>query len=326
MLEPSSAAIIHWDNDGITTSQKIEYSLDAGATWTTVTSTLSATSNNYTWAVPNTFTSKALIKISSGSISDVSDTEFTIIGVPATLTATDDPCGVDLAWTSVTNATGYDVMLLDTINGVWNVVGNNVVGTNYVIGGLTVGRRYWFTVRARNNSQSIVGERAVAINKINNNTGITPTITVAGNVLSTQTATTYQWMLNGVIISGATSQNYTVTQGGNYSVLVTNSSGCNAVSLPVLMSFIGVDDYDKTILYTIYPNPNNGYFNIDLEGLQENSILVITNAIGEQIKNYQIKSAVFHQTIDLTKHAAGVYFVTLKNSSLIETKKIIIFK
>lgn len=38
--------------------------------------------------------------------------------------------------------------------------------------------------------------------------------------------TSWQWLLNGNIISGATQQNYTATLNGAYSVIVTNSFGC----------------------------------------------------------------------------------------------------
>jgi PKD repeat protein len=37
---------------------------------------------------------------------------------------------------------------------------------------------------------------------------------------------TYQWLNNGVVIPGATSQNYTASTSGLYSVIVTNSYGC----------------------------------------------------------------------------------------------------
>ncbi|HOZ50461.1 MAG TPA: PKD domain-containing protein, partial [Chitinophagaceae bacterium] len=44
---------------------------------------------------------------------------------------------------------------------------------------------------------------------------------------------TYQWYLNGVAISGATSINYTAFQAGNFTVQVTNASNCFEISLPV---------------------------------------------------------------------------------------------
>lgn len=41
---------------------------------------------------------------------------------------------------------------------------------------------------------------------------------------------TYQWLLNSSPIGGATNNTYTATAGGNYQVVVTNSSNCTATS------------------------------------------------------------------------------------------------
>jgi hypothetical protein len=42
----------------------------------------------------------------------------------------------------------------------------------------------------------------------------------------------YQWNKNGVIIAGATAQNYIATESGSYTVNVTNAGGCSGESLP----------------------------------------------------------------------------------------------
>ncbi|MBM3931029.1 MAG: xylanase, partial [Sphingomonadales bacterium] len=42
----------------------------------------------------------------------------------------------------------------------------------------------------------------------------------------------YAWQLNGQNIPGATSAAYTASQSGTYTILVTNSQGCSALSLP----------------------------------------------------------------------------------------------
>ncbi|MCB2409817.1 beta strand repeat-containing protein [Hymenobacter lucidus] len=51
-------------------------------------------------------------------------------------------------------------------------------------------------------------------------------------VLTAQSGTgnTYQFLLNGSAITGATSATYTATTGGSYSVVVTSSAGCSATS------------------------------------------------------------------------------------------------
>ena len=63
-------------------------------------------------------------------------------------------------------------------------------------------------------------------------TTTTPTTFCQGGaVLLTATGgTSYQFLLNGTAISGATSATYSATAGGAYSVLVTNASGCSATS------------------------------------------------------------------------------------------------
>ena len=56
-------------------------------------------------------------------------------------------------------------------------------------------------------------------------TVVTPTITLNGNVLSTNVVdSTYQWIFNNVAITGATGPSYTPTQDGFYKVTVTNNA------------------------------------------------------------------------------------------------------
>ncbi|MEO5571819.1 MAG: T9SS type A sorting domain-containing protein [Bacteroidia bacterium] len=74
-----------------------------------------------------------------------------------------------------------------------------------------------------------------------NGTSVPATVTPAGNVsicqganvtLSANTGTglTYQWIENGVDITGATSSTYIAAIAGDFSVRVTNSGGCSNVS------------------------------------------------------------------------------------------------
>ena len=60
-----------------------------------------------------------------------------------------------------------------------------------------------------------------------------PVITSANNVLTSTPATTYQWFLNGTAIPGATSQSFTPTSGGVFTVAITDANGCAATSLPL---------------------------------------------------------------------------------------------
>jgi hypothetical protein len=59
-----------------------------------------------------------------------------------------------------------------------------------------------------------------------------PTITRIGDELEASLATTYQWLIDGVAIPGATQRRYRPTAVGVHTVRVTNEFGCEALSLP----------------------------------------------------------------------------------------------
>jgi gliding motility-associated-like protein len=58
-------------------------------------------------------------------------------------------------------------------------------------------------------------------------------------------ASSYQWLRNGVAISGATARLYTATQTGTYRVALVNSLGCR--------------DTSRAITVTLYPQPVSGF-------------------------------------------------------------------
>lgn len=246
-LTPGSSCVIHWDQMGITSNQTLQYSTNNGTSWTTLSSTLSSTTMQYTWTVPSTFTSQTLLKITNGSLSDVSDNVFHILGTPASLTLSNG-CGIGdikVSWNSVTNATHYDVLNLDTVSGVWNIIGADQTALSYNASGFIAGRRYWFAVRAKNNNSSVIGERCIAKSYIAPSTSNLPTSTITpsgpttfcfGNSIilnaNTGTGLTYVWERDGIVLSGLTSSSITVTNSGNYKVIVTNTAACSTASLP----------------------------------------------------------------------------------------------
>ena len=154
----------------------------------------------------------------------------------------------------------------------------------------------------------------------------TASISVLGNVLTVNQADTYQWYLNGVLISGATNQAYTVTQSGDYTVQISVNN-CVATSSILQYIYIALSDITKENMnFVIYPNPNNGLFNIayNLPTLTDTEI-TISNVLGqiifEQInKREQGKQ---EKQISLQAQSNGVYLVTIKTAYGNFTTKII---
>jgi len=155
-----------------------------------------------------------------------------------------------------------------------------------------------------------------------------PTITEAVHVLSTSaTGVTYQWYLNGTLIPGATSQTYTGTVfPGNYSVTVTNTSGCSSSSASFMAT--GIQEHVNNVSMNFYPNPNTGVFDLNISGVvQTDYELSIYNALGQVIISEKIGNlnGTYHKTIDLTTNGKGVYLISLSDGKYRSVKKVIVY-
>jgi hypothetical protein len=134
---------------------------------------------------------------------------------------------------------------------------------------------------------------------------LTPSLTVAGNILTAQpSGATYQWLDcdNGnAPIAGATSQDYTFVANGNYAVVIaagtcTDTSSCQSVTL------VGVPDvYRQTI--GIHPNPTTGV--ITITGAE--GIASVYDIYGRLV----IKSE--SNSLDISQAPTGIYFIQVQD-------------
>lgn len=148
----------------------------------------------------------------------------------------------------------------------------------------------------------------------------TPTISLSGNSLVSSSSTNNQWYFNGAIISGATSQNYTPTQTGDYTVQVMNGGCSSSISAPYYMAYSSISSSEnQSSSFSIYPNPTDGFIKLETTGLDV-STTKIYNTTGALIGDFGTETS-----IDLTNQNKGVYFVelTLENGTKL-CKKLII--
>ena len=130
---------INWSSSYLTSSfVKIEYSVDNGATWSTI---VSATNNTgtYSWTLPNTPTTTALVRISEvgGIAMDVSNTTFTIATPYFTLVS---PNGGEfwkgcetrtVSWLKGGTSNSHKLELSIDSGSTWNAVSTNAGSTAY---------------------------------------------------------------------------------------------------------------------------------------------------------------------------------------------------
>jgi subtilisin-like proprotein convertase family protein len=88
---------------------------------------------------------------------------------------------------------------------------------------------------------------------------------------------------------------------------------------------LGIDD-SEALNFSVYPNPNNGSFNVQFNSATDDEIKIGVHDIrGRMIfeKSYQ-NSGIFNENLQLNNAAAGMYLVTVQNGNRKEVKKIII--
>lgn len=148
---------------------------------------------------------------------------------------------------------------------------------------------------------------------------INAVIAVNGVVLSTTVPyTNYQWLYNGNIIAGATASTYTMTQNGNYSVVVNNGNCSDTSAVYVATDVTSIDDLDVLAQQIkIYPNPAKNKVYISAP---EHIQVTVTSIEGKKMMT--VKDA---SVIGLEQLAKGIYFlrITDRNGTLIKVEKLV---
>ena len=151
----------------------------------------------------------------------------------------------------------------------------------------------------------------------------TVTISQLENLLTANpAAASYQWYLNGILIPGATNQNYLATENGNYTVQVTTDEGCTVTSPPFpIISFLGVGSLSKDGLSVfIYPNPFSTTATIQIAGAvgSEPIEMVVYDMLGREIRNVSMTPTTQNTTngnmsftIDRNDLTNGMYYFKL---------------
>ena len=145
----------------------------------------------------------------------------------------------------------------------------------------------------------------------------------ASTLTANQNGATYKWIDcdNGnSYISGETNQSYTVTTTGNYAVEVTMGN-CIEASTCENVIISGIEKQYALNDISIYPNPTNSAFTINVSSLKEGTIITVYNSVGQEIIRQPLinKETIF----DLSNQNKGIYFIKLQNGDVITTKRIL---
>lgn len=147
-------------------------------------------------------------------------------------------------------------------------------------------------------------------------------------ILSTQVMdVTYQWLLDGEILPGATTQSITATELGVYMVEITFPNGCVRTSVGILVNFLptSTNTIEQLTSMTIQPNPAEDFLTLSLATESfEQFDLKITDISGKEYYTQAIE--VQGQTefkIDIQSFPIGVYLLTVSDGLATQTQQIV---
>jgi beta-galactosidase len=131
---------------------------------------------------------------------------------------------------------------------------------------------------------------------------------------------TYQWYVDGKLITGATEQTYVKTKSGEYKVEVTDGNGCTFISDSQLPTWIDAQNKELAV-FTIYPNPAREKIIIETDPENSNFSARLFNAQGLLIKEKKYIES--HAEMDIKTLGSGIYILELSNSKGIVCKRFV---
>lgn len=150
----------------------------------------------------------------------------------------------------------------------------------------------------------------LSLEKIDKNVTLTSTDLIADEAA----ATAYQWLdcNNSLItISGATAKVFSPPISGSYAVALTKGI-CTDTSLCVMFDHLGIENQHTESL-NCYPNPSNGFLNIELEKNYPFTKISVSNILGQIVQTFEYKNS---QTIQLNFDGPkGIYLISLDHGN-----------
>ena len=129
----------------------------------------------------------------------------------------------------------------------------------------------------------------------------------------------WQWYLNGAPIQGATSNSYTMSAAGAYSVEITGIGGCSVMS-GVTNYIVGVSEASEHGI-RVYPNPMENELRIDLpsQGIYHVEIRDLTGRIVTSISQCQVSC-----TLQREGAASGIYEQLIRGEGVYAHQRVVL--
>lgn len=154
-----------------------------------------------------------------------------------------------------------------------------------------------------------------------------PIVTNNQGVLTTSEASgiTYQWILDGEEVEGATSSSFEPILSGQYSLRATNANGCSVTSESIEVVLAGVEDNYEEISAKIYPVPATDVLELEFEEtLQKGTTIKLMSNTGAEFSQTTLQQATRQVSLDVSYLPEGTHIVFVRSRNKLLRKKFII--
>lgn len=137
--------------------------------------------------------------------------------------------------------------------------------------------------------------------------------------------TTYNWA-PATGLSSTTSATVTASPSSTTTYTLTGSTnGCNGTTMAtvVILPCTGINEVGNNIA-SIFPNPSHGNITIDFGHANNNTKVVISDMIGNQVYQTKVAEGTGKLNVDLTSMPKGLYLVTVSNGTGSFVQKMIV--
>ncbi|MFN4145455.1 MAG: S8 family serine peptidase [Runella sp.] len=149
-----------------------------------------------------------------------------------------------------------------------------------------------------------------------------PTVTLDGIVLRSNVLQNNQWLLDGVPISGATSNTLTAFQTGNYSVRA-NANGCGEMvsdAVRVVITSVENNTLSQGVRSRVYPNPTSQFVICEYQTpttTETNVQVGLYDLQGRLLEQQamQKNGKIFYAKFDLSNFQSGTFFAIIQEES-----------
>jgi hypothetical protein len=134
-----------------------------------------------------------------------------------------------------------------------------------------------------------------------------PLVTESEGLLTSTDAATYQWLLNGAPINGATEQSYAAETGGWYQVLVSDANGCFSTSDSLQVIITEVDAVGGPVL-RLWPSPVRTELFLEVGAMADPYNVEVLDGAGRAVLRERMQGGGV-QVMDVSVLAPGGYLL-----------------